>query len=228
MEVCGALAYSNIPIGVLPGGTGNLLSRALGVPATMRRAVPALLSGTEREIDLGMVFGRHFAVAAGVGVDAAMVENTTPRMKRRLGVIGYTITAMRAALHAVIRRRFFLVRVEVNGEIIERRATSVLFANFGAILDDRISFGPDIEAHDGLLDCCIFSPAHLRDGIRILWCALRGAPQNEAVVLYRKGARFLIQTDPAMPMQADGDLLGVTPAEITVQPLAARLLVPAS
>ncbi|MDB4917085.1 MAG: hypothetical protein JWM95_4729 [Gemmatimonadetes bacterium] len=227
MEVCGALAYSNIPVGVLPGGTGNLLSRALGIPRRMHRAVPALLNGSERQIDLGMVFGRHFAVAAGVGIDATMVAETTPWMKRRLGVAGYTLVATRAALRTVLRRRFFVIRVVVNGEVIERRATAVVFANFGTILEDRLSFGPDIEAHDGLLDCCIFAPAHLGDAIRILWCAMRGAPQSESIVLYRKGARFLVETEPALPLQADGDLLGVTPAEITVQPLAARLLVPA-
>lgn len=226
MEVCGALAYSNIPVGVLPGGTGNLLSRALGIPTTMKRAIPALLNGSERRIDLGLVFGHHFAVAAGVGIDATMVAETTPWMKRWLGVLGYTLTATRAALHAVLTRRFFLVRIEVDGEVIERRATAVLFANFGTILEDRLSFGPDIEAHDGLLDCCIFSPAHLGDGIRIVWCALRGAPQPASLVMYRKGARFTISTEPALPLQADGDLLGTTPAEVTIQPLAARLLVP--
>lgn len=227
MEVCGALAYSDIPVGVLPGGTGNLLSRALGIPARMKHAVPALLNGSERHIDLGMVFGRHFAVAAGVGIDATMVAETTPWMKRRLGVAAYTMVATRAALRAVMARRYFIVRIEVNGEVIERRATSLMFANFGAILEDRLSFGPDIEAHDGLLDCCIFSPANLAEAIHIVWCAVRGAPQSPSVVWYRKGTRFVVETIPPMPLQADGDLLGVTPAEVTIQPLAVRLLVPA-
>ena len=76
MEVAGALALSGIPIGVLAGGTGNLLGRALGIPRSVKRAVPMLLAGEVRRIDLGIVRGRHFAVAAGVGIDAAMVEET--------------------------------------------------------------------------------------------------------------------------------------------------------
>lgn len=226
MEVAGALAGSGVPIGVLPGGTGNLLARALGIPRDVGRAVPALLHGDIRQIDLGVVLGHRFAVAAGVGIDAAMVAETPAWMKKRLGVLAYTIIATRAALRAVVFRRFFLVRVEVDGEIIERRAAAVLFANFGAILENRIAFGPDIMVDDGVIDCCIFSPSHLWDAMRIMWRVTRQDFRPDRALLYRKGTRFRIETVPVLPLQADGELLGFTPAEITVEPLAAHLLVP--
>ncbi len=226
MEVAGALAGSDIPIGVLPGGTGNLLARALGIPRNVERAVHSLMEGDSRRIDLGVVQGHRFAVAAGVGIDASMVAETPPWMKRRLGIFAYTIIATRAALRAVIFRRFFIARVEVDGEIIERRAAAVLFANFGAILEDRISFGPDILVDDGVLDCCIFSPSHLWDAMRIMWRVTRRDFRPDPALLYRKGARFRIETVPILPIQADGELLGLTPADVSVEPLAARLLVP--
>ena len=227
MEVAGSLAGSGVPIGVLPGGTGNLLARALGIPREVGPAVTALLHGDEQQIDLGVVFGHRFAVAAGVGIDAAMVAETPVWMKKRLGVLAYTIMATKAALRAVIFRRFFIARVEVDGEIIERRAAAVLFANFGAILENRIAFGPGIVVDDGMLDCCIFSPSHLWDAMRIMWRVTRRDFRPDRAMLYRKGVRFRIETDPVLPMQADGELLGTTPADITVEPLAARLLVPA-
>ena len=226
MEVAGALAGTGIPIGVLPGGTGNLLARALGIPRDVKRAIRALMAGDTRRIDLGVVQGHRFAVAAGVGIDAAMVAETPPWMKRRLGVFAYTIIATRAEFRAVVLRRFFVVRVEVDGEIIERRAAAVLFANFGAILEDRISFGPDILVDDGMLDCCIFSPSNLWDATRIMWRVTRRDFRPDSAIFYRKGARFHIETDPILPMQADGELLGVTPSDVSVEPLAARLLVP--
>ncbi len=226
MEVAGALAWSGIPIGVLAGGTGNLLGRALGIPRSVNLAVPALLHGEVRRIDLGVVHGHRFAVAAGVGIDASMVEETPRWMKRRLGVLAYTIMATRAALRAVLLRRFFMARVEIDGEIIERRAAAVLFANFGAILEDRIAFGPDILVDDGVLDCCIFSPRHLGDAMRIMWRVTRRDFRPDATILYRKGTTFRLVTDPVLSLQADGELLGPTPAEITVEPLAAHLLVP--
>ncbi|MEO6526388.1 MAG: diacylglycerol kinase family protein [Gemmatimonadaceae bacterium] len=226
MEVAGALAWSEIPIGVLPGGTGNLLARALGIPMKVEKAVPALLGGTLKRIDLGVVSGRRFAVAAGVGIDASMVEETPRWMKHRLGVLAYTLIATRAALRAVLRRRFFLARVTVDGEVIERRAAAVMFANFGAILEDRIAFGPAIEVDDGVLDCCIFSPRNLRDALRIMWRVTRRDFRPDPSILYRKGTRFRLETEPVLSLQADGELLGPTPAEITVEPLAAHLLIP--
>lgn len=226
MEAASALAYSGIPVGVLPGGTGNLLARALGVPRNVRRAIAALVHGETRVIDLGVVLGHRFAVAAGVGLDATMVAETPQWMKRRLGVFAYTLIAFRAAFTAVVFRRFFTARIEVDGEVIERRAAAVLFANFGAILENRIVFGPDIAIDDGLLDCCVFSPSNLRDAIRIVWCVTRRDFRPDPALLYRKGTRFRLETIPPLPLQADGELLGVTPAEISVEPLAAHMLVP--
>jgi len=226
MEVAGALAWTETPIGVLPGGTGNLLARALGVPMRIEKAVPALLEGTRRRIDLGVIQGRRFAVAAGVGIDATMVEETPSWMKRRLGVLAYTLIASKAALRAVLRRQFFLARIEVDGEVFERRAAAVLFANFGAILEDRIAFGPEISVDDGVLDCCVFSPSNLRDAMRIMWRVTRRDFRPDRSILYRKGTRFRIETDPVLTLQADGELLGPTPADVGVEPLAVLLLVP--
>ncbi|NUO38861.1 MAG: diacylglycerol kinase family lipid kinase [Gemmatimonadaceae bacterium] len=226
MEVAGALAWSGIPIGVLAGGTGNLLGRALGIPRAVGRAIPALLQGSIRQIDLGVVLGHRFAVAAGVGIDSAMVQETPRWMKRRLGVLAYTIMATKAALRAVVRGKYFQVRVEADGEVIERRAAAVMFANFGAILEDRISFGPDIAVDDGVLDCCIFSPSDLNDAMRIMWRVTRRDFRPDRSILYKKGTRFRVTTDPVLTLQADGELLGPTPADITVEPLAAHLLVP--
>lgn len=227
MEVAGALAWSGVAIGVLPGGTGNLLSRALGIPGSVRDAVGALMTGEVRKIDLGVVFGHRFAVAAGVGIDSAMVAETPAWMKRRLGVLAYTLMATKAAMRAVLFRRFFIARVSVDGKVMpDQRAAAVLFANFGAILEDRIAFGPDIAVDDGVLDCCIFSPAHIGDAIRIMWRVTRRDFRPDRSILYFKGTRFRIETVPPLPLQADGELLGVTPADIDIEPLAAHLLVP--
>ena len=226
MEVAGALAGSGIPVGVVPGGTGNLLAGALGIPRNVRVAVPALLDGDLRRIDLGVVHGRRFAVAAGVGIDATMVEQTPAWLKRHLGVLAYALMGSKAALQAVLLRRFFLARLEVDGEVIERRAAAVLFANFGAILDEWITFGPGIQVDDGALDCCIFSPRNLWDSLRIMWRVMRQDFRPDPAILYRKGTSFRLSTKPPLPVQADGELVGQTPVSIAVEPLAASLLVP--
>jgi YegS/Rv2252/BmrU family lipid kinase len=230
MEAASALRGTACPLGVLAGGTGNLLARALGIPLSPRRAVPTLLQGDVFQIDLGRLTSsqpvRHFAIAAGVGIDAAMVSETASWLKRRLGVLAYTIIASRAAIRAVFRREFFRVRLTVDGEVFEATAAMAMIANFGAVLNNRITFGPGIRSDDGVLDACLYSPRTLRDALLIMWRLLRKDFRSNPTMLYRSGKRIRIETWPAKLAQADGELLGMTPLEVEVEPLAVRLLVP--
>lgn len=223
MEVIGTLAHTGVPIGVLPGGTGNLVARALRTPLRIERAVPALLGGELALVDLGYIpeCKRYFAFSSGVGVDARMIDETHPETKRRFGIGAYVHTGVKVGL----KRRVFKARVEVNGEVIEREATSLMVANFGTVLGTLFTFGPGIRQDDGLLDLCVFSPAHSLEAMRIAWRLFRRNFRSDDTMLYRSGREFRIDCDPPQLYQADGELLGTTPYTVRVEPLAARLLV---
>ena len=222
MEVIGALAHSAVPVGVLPGGTGNLIARVLGIPLDVEKAVRVLLDGDDARIDLGSIDGHRFAFAAGVGIDATMVERTSRAMKSRLGVLAYFWTGAAAAL----RQERFSVVATVDGVRHHRQATMVMVANFGAVFRDLITLGPGIRQDDGMLDLCVFSPTGLRDSIRVTWRLLRKDFRTDPCMLYTAGRQIRIETEPARPVQADGDLVGMTPFDVAVEPLAVRLLVP--
>ena len=81
---------------------------------------------------------------------------------------------------------------------------------------------------DGLLDACIYSPRNLPDAARILWMMSRKSFQPDPCVTYRSGREFRIETFPPQVGQADGELLGNSPFEVSVDPLAGRVLVPRS
>jgi YegS/Rv2252/BmrU family lipid kinase len=224
MEVIGALAGTGTPVGVLPGGTGNLVARALRTPRRIELAVRALLHGDVASVDLGYIpeCKRRFAFSSGVGVDARMIDETNPETKRRFGIGAYIHTGVRVGLS----RRPFRVRVDVDGFAVEREATSLMVANFGTVLDRLFVLGPGIQQDDGLLDLCVFSPRHSPDVVRIAWRLFRRDFGSDDSLFYRSGREFRIECDPPQLYQADGELLGTTPYSVRVEPLAARLLVP--
>jgi diacylglycerol kinase family enzyme len=132
----------------------------------------------------------------------------------------------RAAIRAVLRRDFFQARVTIDGVVHERRAAAVMIANFGAVLGNRITLGPEIRTDDGLLDGCIFAPETLGDAIRIMRRMLKRDFRSDPCVVYARGRRLHVETTPRLPWQADGELMGTTPFDVEVEPLAVRLLVP--
>lgn len=223
MEVLGAVAETGPAVGALAGGTGNVIARTMGIPLDPRRAIPMLLSGDEARIDLGRLgSGRRFALGLGVGLDATMIALAPARLKKRLGFFAYIIAGFRA----VVALKKFHLRLTVDGEVIERTAAAVLVTNFGAVLNDFVTFGDGIRHDDGLLNACVFSPENVWDAQKILWRLIRKDFRPTPTMLYRAGKEFRIETVPARPVQADGEILPPTPVTISVEPGLGRLIVP--
>jgi YegS/Rv2252/BmrU family lipid kinase len=225
MEVLGALAHHGPPVGILAGGTANVVARTLGIPLNPSRAVPVLLRGDEARLDLGRLGdGRRFAIGVGVGLDATMIAEAPAKLKKRFGFMAYVIGGYKA----VLRNQRFALRLTVDGEVFELNASAVLIANFGAVLNDLVTFGDGIAHDDGQLDACVFSPENLRDALRILWRMIRKDFRPDPCLFYKSGREFKVETVPWMPSQADGELLSGTPLTVSVDPLAGRLLIPRS
>jgi len=106
------------------------------------------------------------------------------------------------------------------------RASAVLVANFGAVMSDLIAFGDGIQRDDGVLNVCVYSPKNPLDALRILYKMTRKKFTPDSAIYYQSGSTFIIETDPPRIGQADGELIGTGPFTVTVEPLAARVLVP--
>lgn len=223
MEVLSALAHQGLPVGVLAGGTANVVARTLRIPLNPARAVPLLLAGDEATMDLGRLGdGRRFAIGVGVGLDATMISEAPDRLKRRFGFMAYVLGGYKA----VLRNQKFHLRLTVDGVVYERTASAILVANFGAVLNNLVAFGDGIVHDDGLLNACVFSPDSLWDAIRILWRMVRKDFRADPCLFYKSGREFTVETTPPMVAQADGELLPDTPLSVSVDPLAGCLLIP--
>lgn len=225
MEVVGALRGRAGAVGILPGGTGNQLARLFKIPLSVARAAQALATPARRSIDLGALGdGRVFSLTAGFGIDAAMIKGASPASKRRFGVGAYVLSAARA-LPAV---RPFRVRIEADGQRLERDAGLAMIANVGAVMDGRFGLGPGVSPDDGWLDVCVLSPQGLADGLALAWRMARRDFRSDPRTLYLRAKQVRLEVDGEVPAQADGELLATGALSAGVLPGAARFLVPRS
>lgn len=227
MEALSALTGTQIPVAPLPGGTGNLLTGALGIPRHPVRAAAELCAGHIRTLDLGRLAGGGcFAVAAGIGIDVSMVARTSAALKRYLGTGAYVLTGSSAAIGSVWRGERFEVRLTVDGVLHELETFSVLVANVGALFGGALTLAPGATPDDGWLDVVVYTPRTLRQAVRVASRMLRGRFVEDGLTRFFRGRHIQVSTNPTRPAQADGELLPPGDLDVSVAQGAARLLVP--
>lgn len=229
MQAAAALVGTDVALGVIPGGTGNLLAGNLRIPASPGRAARALTTATPRPFDLGRMErpdGVHyFAVACGAGYDARVMAGTLSEHKRRWGIAAYIATTFR--LMGELRSVDHLITVD--GVEYEANAAVVLVANCGEVIPPFIRLRADIAPDDGLLDVVVMRANNLGQSVRAVWDLLRDAPTasgQETFVGFARGREIRVETEPVEPVQLDGEPGGTTPFTASVVPGAIRILVP--
>ncbi|HLP22462.1 MAG TPA: diacylglycerol kinase family protein [Microbacteriaceae bacterium] len=246
-----ALLGTEVPLGIIPSGTGNLLARELHLPlSSLEDALAIALGAEERRLDVieletesaGGARRRHVSVVlSGVGIDAAMIANTQPHLKRRFGWLAY-VDGVRRSLHEIAP---FHVEITVDGVAVRcRRAMAVLVANL-ADLPGRLSLAPGTAIDDGELDVIVVQPKRLIDWLfiwrRVSWEngflrkfelgaqlaeLSKGRRRNQLV--YRRGRSVRISLgDEAQAFQIDGDPAGqVRQIRAAVHPVGVRVRAP--
>ena len=99
--VADGLAHTGIPLGLVPAGTGNLLARNLDLPLEEVDAIEVALGGQVRQLDLVKITvddrePEHFAVMAGIGIDAMIMDETDEDLKDKVGSAAYFVAAAKA------------------------------------------------------------------------------------------------------------------------------------
>jgi YegS/Rv2252/BmrU family lipid kinase len=222
--VANGLIGSEVPLGIIPLGTANVLARDLGVPLDLDGAC-ALLAGAHatRGLDAMRVRGRVFFTQVGVGLDALMIRDTKIEAKKRFGRAAYLWTAL-VRLVGFQPRRF---EVEVDGQTVQARASEVLVANSGILGQPPFRWGPDIRLDDGRLDVCIIRARTFLDYARLAWKFVLDRHKSDPKVRYLVAERSVaIAAKTPLPVQADGEIVGETPVQVEVVPGAVCVIAP--
>ena len=219
-----ALIGGDIPLGIVPGGTGNLVARELGIPLDTAAAI-ALIKGTHgiRKIDAMMIADRTYLLNAGVGVNAAVIYETSRRGKSLFGRAAY----VGAAIWKIIKSKSKRLEISIDGVAGAYDAADVLISNFGALARGLHPNCPAISVDDGSVDVCIVC---MKDAIEYPWyyCLRTLFPRRINRVVHEIPAKssVIISSEKPIPVQADGDIIGVTPVTIDVRPNALSVIVP--
>ena len=216
-----ALAGTDVALAVLPAGTGNLLATNLGLTDDVATAIEVVLQGGRRRIDVGVVGEQSFAVMAGMGFDAHMLDATNATAKKHIGWLAYVAGA---AKH--LRDRPMRISIRLDDQPpFDRRPRTVIIGNVGR-LQGGMRLLNDARPDDGLLDVAVLNPRTLRHWAALGWGVLRRKDTVARMETFTAG-RVEIRSTRDQPRQLDGDL--IAPGRdllVIVRPQALLLCVP--
>ncbi|MDR1089333.1 MAG: NAD(+)/NADH kinase [Coriobacteriales bacterium] len=223
------LRNTDIPLLPFPAGTANLLATNLNTPEE-----PSALARIARALkteyyDLGEIAyecdGRNhtqgFAVIAGAGYDATIMQRAE-KLKARFGPLAYL-----AAAASEPNPRVASFSLSLDEETLTSEGIAVLLINFAQIYPD-LSITYNNDAQDGLFEVVVIKKQHTLELVPALLAALLDPHFTDRADYFesRRSARALIESDPPLGLQFDGETPAAnTPFEAHILPGAARFVV---
>jgi len=222
-EVINGIAFSDIPLAILPQGTTNVLAKELGIPENVRGALEIAISRTPRMVSLGKIeftqhsslITRYFCLMAGIGFDGKAVYDMNASIKRVSGETAYILSGLKNFFRYFPNELFF----NIDGKE---------YSGYAAIIGKSSRYGgnfratPDARLSEPALYTCIFKGKKRTDLLRYVFGIIRGTHLKDKDIIYLKSTN--IEILGSAHIQTDGDYLGVTPAKISVEKDALRLV----
>ncbi|RMF84431.1 MAG: diacylglycerol kinase family lipid kinase [Nitrospinota bacterium] len=217
-EVVNVLAYSEAILGILPGGKGNDLARALGIPHHPIAAAGVILSGTVRTIDLGRLNDRYFSTIAALGFDAEVSRQVNEMQMPFAGVGTYLYAALKTLWH------YQCPHIRLTGDFGRFEGDIFLTAT-----GNSSSYGgglqilPPASLDDGVLDVCIIKAVPRRTILRMFPTVFWGGHTAHPAVTITQTRHLSVESPTPLWFFADGEPICSTPASIEVAAGALRV-----
>ena len=218
-EVASAVAFTDVPMAIVPSGSGNGLARELGIAADPEAALRAALGARPRSIDVGEIDRRLFVNVAGLGLDAYVAARFNAGRSRRRGLAGYVGCTARAFLEYVPS----LYEITTPDARLSTRALLVTLAN-SAQFGNGVRIAPAARVDDGVLDLVVVEErSRLASICRLPWL-LAGSVDRIAAWSSRPVQEVTIESDRPMLFHVDGEpVQGGTRLRARVHPGALKI-----
>jgi diacylglycerol kinase (ATP) len=220
MEIANGLRGSDVPLGILPGGTGNAVARELGIPARLADAAKLLCQFTSdnlRAIDVGQIEERYFLLHLYTGVKAS--QRASRELKNSIGLIAYLLPILRVLANPQETR----YRLRIDGVEVEETAIFCLILNaWGLGIDLPFTPKSPLEGDEGgLLDVFLVKKMAIDAVPKML-----EQRTTEEVWQHWQAQEVVVSTEEPQDVWMDGEAGGKTPFTAVSAPKALHIVVP--
>lgn len=221
-EVAAAIRGTGTLLGIIPGGSTNIIARELRIPAQADRAIALLFNEhAVRTLDVGLCGTRAFLHMAGAGFDSELLDLTNSELKRKIGWMAYLPAAVTAL-------RTLPVQYTIRTPDTEIQVVSplVLIANGGSIIHPRFRLHSGIRKDDGLLDVLVITATTPVELARVLGRMATMNLERSPYLIHLKTTEVSVSATTPVPVELDGDVVTQTPATFVIDPGAIKIITP--
>lgn len=212
-ETVNGLALSSVAMGVIPAGTGNDFAKTLALPRDPTQALTAIDSGRLRRIDLARANDHYYMNVAGVGFDAEVAGEANRIPKYIQGTFGYLISIFRL----LPRYSPVTLTIDLDGKRLEQPCLLVSAGN-GRYYGGGLKICPEAIPDDGLLDVVVGGDLGKAETLALLPRVFTGTHITHPKVKTYRAVRVRIDSPVPLLIQADGEIVGQTPATFELIP----------
>lgn len=206
--LCNVLAHQDIPLGIIPCGTGNDFTRNI---YDKQHDIISIVTGSRvKPVDLGQCHDRYFINVLGIGYDAMMVKETMHSSKIMFRSLFYLWNALKYLPFYKEER----LHLQAEKMFKNEKTFIAAFGN-GAFFGNGMKITPRADITDGLLDCCWIGKLSFLKKCHCLYRSFSGKHLSEKNIEYTQAEEFHVLSEEH-PIEADGEFIGYTPATIRV------------
>ncbi len=210
----------SIPMSVLPLGSGDDFAKTVGIPTNLRDACRVAVEGRVREVDVAEANGLRYVGVAGVGFDSIVAAEAN-----RVKVVGGSALYLYSIFKVLPAFEPIPMKITVDDQTFDDDVMFVVVGNthrYGG----GIQIAPEAVVDDGILDMYIITKCSKWDLLKTLPKGYTGKHTSSPFVRHERGRRFRIESDAPLELNADGEPLTNTPAEIGLAAGKLKVVVP--
>ncbi len=205
-----------LPLAILPMGSANDFSDLLGLPRNLATAAKLITTGKMRKLDVGRVNDYFFINNSAVGMEP-IVTIKSQNIKHISGSMRY----MAALVRTLVQLQSWRMKIKWDDGSYE--GDGILLSMCNGPRTGGFPMAPGAELNDGLLDFAFAPKMPKITLVNVLQRLMRGTHIDHPLITFARTTRLTIESEPGLPLHADGEILGTDVNSITYQVLPSKI-----